>query len=422
MFKIYLTSLLLIVSFNMFSQQATPLDEILNCLNSLHITKFEGNKTWKAVVGIPVTYESKPRIKNPDPNLKWNWEIGEGSCSNFTSFWTVASLNGDFERARRRGLNITSMPTSNEDFGDKNGLIKVSNSINNIPNEESCVDKNGNEAKVKVFFEKDAMNNPDGTVPNWFYYWSQISLIQDMLNSVSGFVMYDRPKCQFEQNTTPVRLNLEYAGSQFPYNPSGSDTLGTNLFNVANMAKEDLYSATPPSCIPITAPVDLAIVSYGNAEKIQIGEGCGFQKLKDVCNPSGVVIEGIHAFYSTVAHEVEHARITSEVWSFTHPNEPNVEAGYLWSYDEDLDGYKDIWEELSADGMTYGFNSDPSTGGGADKYDPNYLHCFCSGTCSAGTQYEETRCRNVEQSLNLNAINAFDWSFDPTNTHQGKQW
>lgn len=36
--------------------------------------------------------------------------------------------------------------------------------------------------------------------------------------------------------------------------------------------------------------------------------------------------------------------------------------------------------------------------------------------------YEEKRCRDVEKALNLSTINAFDWSFDPTGTHQGKLW
>jgi hypothetical protein len=413
---------MLIISYAMISQQATPVDEILTCLDVLHITKFEGNKTWKAMVGERISYESKPKIKNPDPNLNWNWEIGNGTCANFTPFWTVQALNGVFQRERTNGLRINSMPASNADFGDKNGLVKVSNSINNIPNEESCEDKKGKEVKVKVFFEKDAMNNPNGTVPNWFYYWSQISLIQNLLNSVPGFVMYDRPNCKFNQTPAPVSLSLEYAGAKYPYSQTSGYTLGTNLFAVDNMSKEDLFSVSPPSCIGITAPQNLAIVSYGNSQKIEIGEGCGFQKLRDVCNQASGIIEGIHAFYSTVAHEVEHARIASEIWSFTHPNDPNVEAGYLLSYDEDRDNYKDIWERYSIDGPTNGFNPDPLTGGSDDKYDPNYLHCFCSGTCSKGTQYEEERCRAVEKSLNLNAINDFDWSYDPTRTHQGKNW
>jgi hypothetical protein len=295
--------------------------------------------------------------------------------------------------------------------------VKVTNDF-----AHSCKDSKSNDAKVQVFFQKDSTNNPDGTVPNWFYYWRQIPEIQNLLNSVPGFLMYDRGNCRFDEVPTSVNLSLVYSGDKFPYNEAGSYTMGANLFNVENKVKEDLYSISPPSCIAITDPQNLAIVSYGNPQKIEIGEGCGYKKLKDVCNTAGGEIEGIHAFYSTVAHEVEHARITSEVWNFTHLSIPDVKAGYMLIYDRDRDNYKDIWEELSPAGLEYKFNPDPDEDGIKDRYHPDYLHCFCTGTCSAGTQYEETRCRNVEKALNLNAINAFDWSYDMTNTHQGKQW
>lgn len=44
---------------------------------------------------------------------------------------------------------------------------------------------------------------------------------------------------------------------------------------------------------------------------------------------------------------------------------------------------------------------------------------------SAGTTYEETRCRNKEKEF-LNTMqylyDGMDWSYDPTNINQGKQY
>jgi hypothetical protein len=417
MFKIYLTNLLLIISFTMFSQQATPLDEILNCLNSLHITKFQGNKTWKAVVGVPLTYESKPKIKNPDPNLKWNWEIGEGSCSIFTPFWTLASLNGDFEREKTRGLNITNMPSSNEDFGDKNGLVKVSNSINNIRNEESCEDRNGNEAKVKVFFEKDAMNNPDGTVPNWFYYWSQNQIIQNELE-IPGIKLFDKDNCVWNNSVTPLKLNIEYSHQPI-YNPTPGiqNSYGSNSFNVLNMDKRNLTQI----CGAVNP--EMVVVDYEPYySKITINNPSGYQKeLSD-----GTILKGIHAFFSIVIHEVEHALIECEVWA----------DGYSSLLDQDGDGYNDAWEMQKAIQHFPEFQFDVRPNDMTPPYDAYGVNPLTNkpmqyddrllgqGLYSVGTEYEEWRCRKKERDskhLHIN-INQYDWSYDPTNTHQGKQW
>lgn len=52
--------------------------------------------------------------------------------------------------------------------------MKVSNDF-----AHSCKDSKSNDAKVQVF-QKDSTNNPDGTVPNWFYYWKNEALKNNM--------------------------------------------------------------------------------------------------------------------------------------------------------------------------------------------------------------------------------------------------
>lgn len=398
---------LLMLSSKINSQNFMPKNITgLECTSSLHIVDFESGKKKKVVVNKEIDYRAKP--DNGDPT--WNWQLGSGNCSTFAPFWTIQPLNSSFMAKKNKGAKITNMPLNNSDFGETNGQVRVNNST-----ETSCLDSKGHDYKVKVFFEKDATNNPDGTVPNWFYYWGQIPLIQSYLSNPAGFKLYDRPKCKFNNNNSPVNLSLVYAGVKYPFNSSGNSTFGNCNFNVKNMPKEDLFSFIPPSCIPMGSNHDEAIVSYGNNQIIEIGEGCGFTKAKDICNLNLGNTEGIHVFYSTVVHEVEHAVIESEVWSYTNSSAPSVDGGYLLSYDMDKDGYKDIWEQFV--GFAFGFAT-----GTDDSYSSTYASCFCSGTCSKGSMYEETRCRNKEQSLNLSQIDLFDWSFDPSNTVQGKQW
>lgn len=81
-----------------------------------------------------------------------------------------------------------------------------------------------------------------------------------------------------------------------------------------------------------------------------------------------------------------------------------------------------MWEENSADGTYYEFDVDMMNPSPADKYNPDYTNCYCNNSCSAGTRFEEKRCRDAEAALDENAINEDDWSFDPLNEIQGKQW
>lgn len=403
--------LMMIGSINMYGQNFMPKNLTgVECSSTLHVDKCEFKKKWKLVLGEKFDYRAKP--DNGDP--KWSWSIGSGNCTSFTPFWNISSLMGDFSAYKNNGAIITNMPTSNSDLGEAKGIVKVNNST-----ESSCQKKDGTDAKVKIFFKKDETTNPGGTEPNWFYYWSQIPLIQSLLSSPAGFKLYDRPNCVFNTNNTPVSLSLLYDGITYPFNPTGSSTFGSCSFIPYNMPKEDLYSTTPPSCISILDPNNLAITSYGNSQVITLGEGCGFSKAVDICNPGLGNINGIHTFYSTVIHEVEHAIINSEIWSYTNSSAPNVGGGYLTSYDMDKDGYKDIWEQY----IGFSFNFNPGTN---DSYATTYSSCFCAGSCSAGSMYEETRCRNKENTSNLKLIDQYDWSYDPTDPksikNQGKQW
>lgn len=155
---------------------------------------------------------------------------------------------------------------------------------------------------------------------------------------------------------------------------------------------------------------------YPEGNKIEIGLGCG-TVTKETAH--GNIISGIHVFYGTVVHEVEHAIIDCEIWA----------DGYDRNLDMDADGYRDDWE------LFFNMNIPPGappciqfdlSGQNNDVYSGAYMPNLL-GNCpnlnySAGTEYEEWRCRDREANLNFDLINDFDWSFDPSFEIQGKNW
>lgn len=129
---------------------------------------------------------------------------------------------------------------------------------------------------------------------------------------------------------------------------------------------------------------------------------------------------GIHHFFAVVIHEIEHLNLKCDIWSFTHPDDPDIGPGYSPQYDMDNDDYKDIWEEKGdTDGIMF------SSMEGADKYEGYEPDNLRNRDASAGTLYEEFRCRRVaEEELNRHRdkLTKYDWSFDPSNEYQGKNW
>jgi len=82
--------------------------------------------------------------------------------------WTLAAITGSTQTSipnPPKGPNIkftyTGLPSSNSEFGAK--LLTLTHPPT------SQYDAN----EVEIFFNKMATNNPDGTTPNWYYYWSQ---------------------------------------------------------------------------------------------------------------------------------------------------------------------------------------------------------------------------------------------------------
>jgi hypothetical protein len=86
--------------------------------------------------------------------------------------WSAPAKQGSqivYDPPSKKGKKMTitykGLPKNNSDFGPT--AITAT-----LPGEGSC-DEITSSAQVKLFFPRDESNNPDGNVPNWFYYWSQ---------------------------------------------------------------------------------------------------------------------------------------------------------------------------------------------------------------------------------------------------------
>lgn len=116
---------------------------------------------------------------------------------------------------------------------------------------------------------------------------------------------------------------------------------------------------------------------------------------------------GLHTFYETVAHESHHIVLWEGWWG----------QGGLPTAAQDTDGdtYPDTFEGNQAGyGFAVGQNDDYANGVPSTAQNPRWPNE------SAGYNYEEDLCRQIEHNLNESQFDNQDWSHDPTNTNQGK--
>jgi hypothetical protein len=206
--------------FNCLTQNSpnkTPLG--VQCIppEKFYIEKFNHQKQkidvaktypWKVVVGRDIEYEAKP-LKNKDKieRKKWEWYLGDSK--NF-DFWQLQGEQNDpYYSIKTKGskflARIPQLFSLNSDFGETHGQILVKTDIDNTD-----IKSDDKKAIAQVFFEKDSRNNPGNRLePNWFYYWSQIDLIKNLLD-IPGLHLYDQFKCNFNRASTPLKLLLAY--------------------------------------------------------------------------------------------------------------------------------------------------------------------------------------------------------------------
>ncbi len=391
--------------------------------NTLDLSSAFYRGTPKIVIGRRIQYKAKS-----NDVVQWEWKIGvdNGNGEPLDPWQLVSVTDGNedppveifnnlFSNVGEAFISANDLPLTNDELGPARGRVWVTDG-----------QEVGGEI-VNVFFDKDGMNPHDPAIPNWFFYWEQIPNVQGLL-SIPGLPLYDQETCSFEAGPIPnVNLELFYDAS-LPYNPNGFSTFGVNFFNVGSMDIDEVRFDgvnDPNDCFDdVVGGQQTVVLGYDDAPRINLGEGCGFSKNRMLCpiGNNGGNYHGIHSFITTLVHEREHAVITSEVWNFIDPSNPEVEAGYFNRWDMDGDGYKDLWETSSVDGMMFGFVVG-GPGQNGDAYNSGYSPAdYCLGIVSKGTLYEEMRCRNEERNFNENSVNNSDWSFDPTNVNQGKNW
>jgi hypothetical protein len=107
--------------------------------------------------GLPADMDDKIRwtIQGTGTGTQVQWR-DQGDTQDQT--WTGDATKG---RGRVVFLKLVGLPRENSAFGAKTIVMEVPD----LGIRETT--------RVKIFFPRDATNNPGGTDPNWFYYWNQ---------------------------------------------------------------------------------------------------------------------------------------------------------------------------------------------------------------------------------------------------------
>ena len=130
-------------------------------------------KNDKVVVGLDADYQA---IASSDCT-SWEWIMPDGWPSDW---WHPAPVSpATWDRSGTSSIPTSDLPDDSDwdEMGDENGHIYV-----------TCEDGDDNSHSsdyklLEVFFRKDGIGNPDGTDPNWFYYWKEFvawGLIEDL--------------------------------------------------------------------------------------------------------------------------------------------------------------------------------------------------------------------------------------------------
>ena len=112
--------------------------------------------------------------------------------------WTVPEIQGStltVEPSSATGSHIKvtykGLPQNNNEFGPK--------SVQAVVNVGGCTTQETK--RIKVFYTRDAKNNPEGQVPNWLYYWKQTPAAKPRGQTVNieyggnTFGQCSHPKC-----------------------------------------------------------------------------------------------------------------------------------------------------------------------------------------------------------------------------------
>jgi len=395
-------------------------EEDIECaIKPVEIKSFKDNTErvkFQIVAGRPIGYSA---AKGEDTS-PFTWHLfKDHSALGFEYVYTLEGINpttmaksGTAEIA----INTLDLFNSNQYFGQ--ATVKVDNATGGMVEKE-----------VKIFYEKEAIHPVSGN-PNWFDYWQDNTIIESLLNSVPKIKMFDISTCEFveQSGNNPILFSYapdyDYFEDYLPDRDSISGDYGSHRSYAHIIA---VGEGTPFCQDKFQVPTK---VGYQPEVEISIKLGPGASRKKFAWNRSNNFIEGIHVYYSTLVHEVEHARIFYDNWK----------DGYsLDLFDKDKDNYHDDWEGIANSEMTESDFSPKPKGRFSDELGIDSYHRYHPDSLfqdppkvSAGTDYEEWRCLKKEYDLfsQLYEIDEYDWSYDPPVEiyedprlrTQGKQW
>lgn len=118
---------------------------------------FIKNNDWKFPIDhedLKMVYEAEAWLGGKDVSDKLTWEI---TPNDENLFHTKAT------QTRKQTFIADHLPTNNSSFGEHKITAKL--------DEEGC--KASEKETARVFFDALSTTNPDGKVPNWYYYWKQ---------------------------------------------------------------------------------------------------------------------------------------------------------------------------------------------------------------------------------------------------------
>ena len=425
----------------------------------LHINSFEySGKKGQIVIGTDGNghqllndYKISKKKINGSPVEIEGIYIGTDEVSPSNYVWKTTSNDTDFKvKTGKVYIETDQLPDKNSSFGNVNGKVLVNLQPNVFDIDQVTSEDEHSEipeGKVKVFYNKDETNpHAANGEPNWFFYWrdehpnQQIEVpIWDP--SVSNSIKYEIKGINFWKSIEMPVYN--------PAEPSSPEIESFDIEVLFNKQGNYKWFANRPQPLPedpklllgtasqrplALMPVDVSDLNKGRFANnyefiINMGEGCAnlcahsYTIVKDANGdfvsvlvnnstdpnlPSwmtgGTGYTGIDCFMQVIVHEYEHIKIYRENW----PNgylDVDTNADGFNDYDTDGDGYSDAFEDEIG-----------------EPFDKNEATPYADGLGTAGYDYEENRCRRLEDAFQSGQLNDVDWSYDLLNEYQGKQW
>jgi hypothetical protein len=158
--------------------------------------------------------------------------------------WEIQDIQGSKKTIKpEKGAEVTiifdKLPSDNNQFGEKTITASVNGKQDQV--------------KIRVFFERDARDNPERKDPNWFYYWKQGAVVglKDFAYKPKGsyydprsdqLVISDEAKGKLPSGTVPLKPQVTRWGELKPCTVQGSITLKATdgVYSAARVVAHEL--------------------------------------------------------------------------------------------------------------------------------------------------------------------------------------